>query len=92
MDEYLFIVLAKLRADRLKLEREARAGSFGRRACDDAVEQPQERRSPRARRVNPGLERFEENLLGSVGTRQRQKSPAGFPLVTPVAGGNEAAV
>lgn len=64
MDEYLFIVLAKLRADRLKLEREARAGSFGRHALDDAVEPPQERRSPRARRVDPASERFQGYLLG----------------------------
>jgi hypothetical protein len=60
MDEYLFIVLAKLRADRLKLEREARAESFGRHAQEEAFEQPQERRSPRARRFVPGSERFQE--------------------------------
>jgi hypothetical protein len=64
MDEYLFIVLAKLRADRLKLEREARAESFGRHAREDEFGQLQERRSPRARRFNPGSERFQENLLG----------------------------
>ena len=60
MDEYLFIVLAKLRADRLKLEREARAESFGRHAPEETFEQPQERRSPRARRFVPGSERFQE--------------------------------
>lgn len=64
MDEYLFIVLAKLRADRLKLEREARAESFGRRVLEEEFEQLPERRSPRARRFNPGSERFQENLLG----------------------------
>jgi hypothetical protein len=63
MDEYLFIVLAKLRADRLELEREARAESFGRRA-QEQFEQLQERRSPRARRFVPGSERFQENLIG----------------------------
>jgi hypothetical protein len=60
MDEYLFIVLAKLRADRLKLEREARAESCDRHAQEEAFEQLQERRSPRARRFVPGAERFQE--------------------------------
>lgn len=64
MDEYLFIVLARLRADRLKLEREARAESFGRRAPEEEFEPRQERHSRRARRFNPGVERFQENLLG----------------------------
>lgn len=64
MDEYLFIVLAKLGADRLKLEREARAESFGRHAWGEEFEQLQERHSPRARRFNPGSERFQENSLG----------------------------
>lgn len=64
MDEYLFIVLAKLKADRLKLEREGRAESFGRHALQDEFEPLQERHSPRARRFNPDSERFQENLLG----------------------------
>ena len=57
MDEYLFIVLAKLGADRLKLEREARAESFGRYALEEEFEQLQERHSPRARRFNSSAER-----------------------------------
>lgn len=63
MDEYLFIALAKLRADRLTLERGARAESVGDEASDGSG-QPQERHSPRARRVNPGSPGSQENLFG----------------------------
>lgn len=38
MDEYLFIVMAKLGADRLKLEREARAASLDQHAFDSGSE------------------------------------------------------
>lgn len=64
MDEYLFVVLAKLGADRLKLEREARAESFGRYAPDAQIEPLPERHSPRARRFDPESERLQEDLLG----------------------------
>lgn len=47
MDEYLFTVLAKLKADRLKLERESRQ-----LPVEERVELPV-RRSPRARRSSP---------------------------------------
>ena len=49
MDEYLFIALAKLRADRLKVERETQA-----QGVSDESGQPQERNLPRARQVNSG--------------------------------------
>lgn len=49
MDEYLFTVLAKLKADRLKLEREAKLKP----TVSDELLAP-EHRSPRARR-SPAL-------------------------------------
>ncbi len=45
MDEYLFAVLAKLKADRLKLEREA-----GQRKVDEERLELPAHRSPKARR------------------------------------------
>jgi hypothetical protein len=45
MDEYLFTVLAKLKADRLKVERQEQQ----QKAAEDVIETPVHR-SPRARR------------------------------------------
>jgi hypothetical protein len=57
MDDYLFIVLAKLKADRLKLEREARTESSGRHELRESY-------SRRARRLGAGSEGFQRDLLG----------------------------
>jgi hypothetical protein len=64
MDDYLFIVLAKLKADRLKLEREARAESSGRHAFDDEFGQLRESHSRRARRLGAGSQGFQRDLWG----------------------------
>jgi len=51
MDEYLFIVLGKLRADRIKLQREQQAEMASRPELSEAA--PAEHHSRRARRFNP---------------------------------------
>lgn len=55
MDEYLFTVLAKLKADRLKLEREERQQAAAESL--DFIETPPHR-SPRARRSPASLPDF----------------------------------
>lgn len=49
MDEYLFIVLAKLKADRLKLAREERIAAASQRDLFEEPEAPTAHRSTRAR-------------------------------------------
>lgn len=57
MDEYLFIVMAKLGAERLKLEREARAVAGSHGGLHERWEPPPVRhQSQRARRFNPEIE------------------------------------
>ena len=57
MDEYLFIVLGKLRADRIKLQRELQAEVASRTELSEAS--PAEHHSRRARRFDPDSEMAE---------------------------------
>lgn len=54
MDEYLFIVLAKLKADRLKLEREERLAVAGQQDLF-AARSPTQHRAPKTRPNPIGL-------------------------------------
>jgi hypothetical protein len=60
MDDYLFIVLAKLKADRLKLQREQRAEQGSQDPLNGEPAQPGSRR---ARRFNPESE-WSKSQLG----------------------------
>jgi len=57
MDEYLFIVLGKLRVDRIKLQRELQAEMASRTELSEGS--PAERHTRRARWFNPDSEMAE---------------------------------